>query len=146
MQTLSQQNYRLIHDLYVWLDASDCTVLDQFDLTPSQFRVLTLIAQREEMRLVDLSDAMLVARSTITRIVDLLEQRSLVQRLDDPVDRRTQRLVLTPDGRACWHNARTAHEQVVANHFELLSEPEQQSLRHLLTHLRDHLASQLGSQ
>src|SRR6185369_13928985 len=88
------QQYRMLHDIYVLLDDGDRRVLENFGLTTSQYSVLMLLDPTEGRRLTTVSDRLLRARSTITRIVDQLEEARLVQRVADPEDRRAQRVVL----------------------------------------------------
>ncbi len=47
-----------------------------------------------------LGERLMLSKSTITRIVDQLEERSWVRRIPDPVDRRAQDVILTPEERA----------------------------------------------
>lgn len=141
--TCAQHNYRLIHDIYVLLDAGDRRVLQQFDLTASQYRVLTLLAAEPEWRLIDLSQAMLCVRSTVTRIVDSLEGAGLVRRVDHPADRRAQRLTLTPDGRQLLDRAQAAHTQALEQSLGLADSASQEHLMGLLQSLRAHLSVHL---
>jgi DNA-binding MarR family transcriptional regulator len=141
--TYAQNNYRLIHDIYVLLDADDRRVLQQFDLTSSQYRVLTLLAAEPEWRLIDLSDAMLCVRSTVTRIVDNLESSGLVLRVDHPADRRAQRLTLTPEGRQLLDRAQVAHGQALEQSLGLADIASQEHLMGLLQSLRAHLSVHL---
>ncbi len=141
--TYAHHNYRLIHDIYVLLDASDRRVLQQFDLTSSQYRVLTLLAAEPEWRLIDLSQAMLCVRSTVTRIVDNLEASGLVRRVDHPADRRAQRLSITLDGRQLLDRAQAAHSQSLQQSLGGADITAQENLMALLQSLRAHLSVHL---
>lgn len=138
--------YRLIHDVYVLLDNADRSVLAQFDLTPSQYRVLMLMHPFEGRRLTDLSYRMLFARSTITRLMDQMEAAGLVHRVTDPDDRRAQRVALTAAGADLRLRAYTAHEQYITECFARRPAPEQEQLIQLLKHLRTSLRIHLGIQ
>jgi len=92
------RNYHLIHKLYVLLDASDRQVLDRFGLIGSQFRLLMNLDPIAGQRLTTLSTRLLLSKSTISRIIDQLEAMGWVKRVDDPNDRRAQRVILTPLG------------------------------------------------
>jgi DNA-binding MarR family transcriptional regulator len=141
--TYAHHNYRLIHDIYVLLDADDRRVLQQFDLTSSQYRVLTLLAAQPEWRLIDLSQAMLCVRSTVTRIVDNLEVSGLVLRVDHPADRRAQRLTLTPEGRQLLDRAQAAHTESLEESLGVADIDSQENLMRLLQSLRAHLSVHL---
>lgn len=142
--TVSYRLYRLMHDIYVLLDAADRSLLREFDLTPSQYTLLTLLEPGDGQRLIALSDRLLVARSTITRLIDQMEAAGLVQRINDPDDRRAQRVALTPAGQAVLKHAYRAHEQSLEESLASLSEAERQALVVLLHKLRSGLRSHLG--
>jgi len=74
-------------------------------LTGPQLRVLQALVQPDclalpeglnAMSLKDLSHRVGLAHSTVSGIVDRLESRGLVQRLESPSDRRLTRIVVTP--------------------------------------------------
>jgi DNA-binding MarR family transcriptional regulator len=136
---LASQNYRLIHDIYVLLDASDRRVLQPFSLTTAQFRILSLLDTQPEWRLTDLSDAMLCARSTITRIIDTLENSGWIQRINDPVDRRVQQVRLTPSGIELVRAARITHQTSLEARLGELASHSQEEVFSLLESLREHL-------
>jgi DNA-binding MarR family transcriptional regulator len=142
--SLPYQNYRLIHDIYVLLDAGDRQVLNKFGLTPAQFRILMLLASQRDWRLIDLSQAMLCARSTITRIVDGMAANNWVERISDSRDRRAQRLRLTDAGASLLEQARDAHTQSLERRFGDVEEPSRVHLMSLLEHLRSRLLMDLN--
>ncbi|HEX2909000.1 MAG TPA: MarR family transcriptional regulator [Phototrophicaceae bacterium] len=136
---LAQHQYRLLHDIYIQLDAADRAVLSQFDLTPSQYTLLALLNRDEGQRLITLADRLLVARSTVTRLIDQMEQRGLVQRVDDPEDRRAQRVILTLVGDNLLRQALAAHQESLSQRFDQLDETEQNHIVTILTTMRDSL-------
>lgn len=139
-----QQQYRMIHDIYVLLDDGDRHVLRDFDLNTSQYAALMQLDIEDGQRLTDLSTRLLRDKSTITRIVDQLEGAGLVQRVADPDDRRAQRVVLTPAGVERRVRARAAHERSLERRLSVLSEAEQQQLSLLLDKLRAGLRADLN--
>lgn len=146
MQSLPAQQYRMIHDIYVLLDDGDRRVLTDFRLSVSQYAVLLLLDADQGWRLTDLSDRLLFDKSTITRIVDRLEQARLVRRLPDPGDRRVQRVMLTDHGLAQRDLARAAHEGSMERRLAVLSPDEQQQLCMLLDKLRAGLQRDLAAE
>ncbi|MBI5669088.1 MAG: MarR family transcriptional regulator [Chloroflexi bacterium] len=142
--TLPHRLYRLLHDIYVLLDAADRNLLREFDLTPSQYTLLTLLEPGDGQRLIALSDRLLVARSTITRLIDQMEAAGLVQRINDPQDRRAQRVALTAAGQTLLRQAYAAHEQSLAERLNTLDEADRQALLVLLHKLRSGLRGHLG--
>lgn len=139
----ARQHYRVIHDIYVLLDDGDRRVLSSFNLTTSQYGVLHLLDAEESHRLTTLSERLLCARSTITRIIDQLENDGLVRRIDDSEDRRAQRVVLTAEGLERLNRARANHEDSLERRMSILSAAEHQQLQSLLARLRDGLSAQL---
>jgi DNA-binding MarR family transcriptional regulator len=144
MLSLGAQQYHMIHDIYVLLDDGDRRLLREFNLSTSQFAVLLLLDADEGWRLTDLSERLLFDKSTITRIIDRLEQAGLVQRIADPTDRRVQRVVLTAAGLEQRNQARTAHERSLERRMAVLDADEQRSLCALLAKLRDGLQAELA--
>ena len=83
----------------------------------------------------DLLASMMVSSATMTRRLDKLEQRGLVQRRPDPDDRRSVLVSLTPAGRELVDRAADAH---VANELSIvggLSPDERRTLTELLRRL-----------
>jgi DNA-binding MarR family transcriptional regulator len=71
----------------------------RWDLSPSQFNVLNLLQEAPAgMSQTDLSRTLLMHRSNVTGLVDRLEERGLVKRLEMAGDRRSYRVVLTVAG------------------------------------------------
>lgn len=134
----------MIHDVYVMLDDGDRRVMNAFGLTLPQYRVLNSLDLIEGCRLTTLSDRLLRAKSTITRIIDNLEQRQLVRRTDDEADRRAQRVILTESGAQLLEQAREAHDQSLERRMDhTLSADEQRHLQMLLTKLHTGLVADL---
>lgn len=63
----------------------------------------------EGLRLRDLAARMLISRSNVTRRVEALAARGLVERRPDPVDGRGVIAVLTPEGRRVLRRAAAVH-------------------------------------
>jgi len=141
---LAYQQYRMIHNVYVLLVDSDRRVLREYDLTLPQYRVLKSLDLKQGRRLTTLSQRLLYAKSTITRLVDQLEKAGLVQRTMDAEDRRAQRVVLTDEGADLLASARANHEGTVERRLNKgLDAREQVILRDLLEKLRDSLVQEL---
>ncbi len=72
----------------------------RWDLSPSQFNVLNLLADHPSgCTQVELSRQLIMHRSNVTGLVDRLEARGLVQRTDKAQDRRAFNVILTDAGR-----------------------------------------------
>ncbi|NJN16187.1 MAG: MarR family transcriptional regulator [Oscillochloris sp.] len=141
----AEQQYRMIHDIYVLLDDGDRRVLREYDLSISQFSVLNTLDDNLGWRLTDVSSRLLIDKSTVTRIIDRLERAGLVRRDADPTDRRVQRVVLTDRGRLLRDQARRAQSESLVERLSILDTTEQQQLQDLLQKLRDGLLSRLAA-
>ena len=69
------------------------------ELTSSQLSALSVLLSRGDHLMGELAAAEKVAAPSMTRIVNGLQERGLVERLPDPTDRRQCRVSLTGTGR-----------------------------------------------
>ena len=73
---------------------------ERWELSPSQFNILNLLHLNPEgCTQIELSRLLIMHRSNITGLVDRLEKRGLLQRKDNPADRRAYKVSLTTKGR-----------------------------------------------
>lgn len=114
----------MIQALSLLLDHADRLVLRPFGLNTLQYNALLLLNTEEGWRLTDLSERLICERSTVTRLVDYLESEGLVSRSADPVDRRSQRVILTAAGLARRDQAQAAIEEAIRERFSALSGEE----------------------
>src|SRR5437588_9355530 len=73
-------------------------MLQQFGLTPGHMKLLMKIDEREGRPMGSLAQAFQCDASTMTWLVDRLEERGLVERRMLPSDRRVKTVALTPAG------------------------------------------------
>ena len=69
-----------------------------YDVTVLQWETMDAIGRLGEATMNALSGAMSLANSTMTRVVDQLVEKRLVERQTDPEDRRVVRVTLTQTG------------------------------------------------
>jgi DNA-binding MarR family transcriptional regulator len=73
---------------------------NRWELSPSQFNILNLLHLNPDgCTQIELSRLLIMHRSNITGLVDRLEKRGLLQRKDNPTDRRAYKVLLTAKGR-----------------------------------------------
>ncbi len=111
--------------------------LAPFDVTPSQARVLGVLARHGPMRLGALSEYLRIAARSATDVVDALEDARLVERRPDPADRRAKLIVLTKRGREAVAAGRQTVEGLEDQVTEILGERGHRELRRLLSKLLD---------
>ena len=76
------------------------------DLSPTQSAVLATLANHGAITLGELAELERVASPTITKVTAILQERGLVDKVPDPVDRRFVRVELTSEGRALVERSR----------------------------------------
>ena len=85
------------------------------DVSMKEYDVLyTLSKCPEPIRLTDLNQHVLLSQPALSRLVDRLASRGLVQRIADSRDLRTVRLALTEDGRVLQRRVGRRHARSVA--------------------------------
>jgi DNA-binding MarR family transcriptional regulator len=123
------------------LDNGDNTFLHEYGLNRTQYTALQLLDPQHGQRLVDLATALLCERSTVTRIIDRLEQAGIVQRQTDAEDRRSQRVVLTRAGVSLREKVTLLYEESLQQRLGMLSGEEQVQLMALLQKLQTGLSA-----
>lgn len=96
----------------------------EVDLTASQASVLAIVAARGPLTVGELGQLEHVRPPTITRMVDRLEERSLVVRRHDPSDRRVALVELTPDGAALLTRSRAQRSKYLERRLEALDDAD----------------------
>ena len=67
----------------------------QYGITPAQFYVLSAVWENDGVKFKDLAKSLEMDGSTLTSILDRLERQDLLERRDDPEDRRSLLVFLT---------------------------------------------------
>lgn len=73
--------------------------LAQFNITPAQFYVLSALWDKDEIRFKDLSKRLDMDGATLTGVLDRMEKRDFIKRIEDTKDRRSVLVCLTPKSR-----------------------------------------------
>jgi DNA-binding MarR family transcriptional regulator len=109
-------------------------------LEPREFALLRTVAGSEGVSQQAIGERMKVAPSRMVAFVDALEERGLLERRQNPKDRRARALFLTPAGRELLNRAfavAVEHEQRLTS--ELTGEEREQLLE-----LLARVGTQLG--
>jgi DNA-binding MarR family transcriptional regulator len=101
------------------------------DLSFNQFEVLTWLRRAGEggLRMSDLASRVVLSPSGVTRAVDHLERKGLVERCVFEGDKRGQLATITAEGRRLLRKARSAHLAGLREHF--LNHLSRTDLEHL---------------
>jgi DNA-binding MarR family transcriptional regulator len=93
-------------------------------LTPSQLSALATVDRAGPLTLGALADIEHVAPPSITKVVDKLESRGLVERRVDPADGRVRLVAQTPDGTALLAESRARKDAWLATRLGALDPDE----------------------
>ena len=104
--------------------------LGRWDLSYAQFDALAQIGAHEGISQHELAERLLVTQGNITQLLDKLERRGLVRRCPEG---RTNRLVLTDEGRALFAIVVPAHEDWQQARLDALSADDQRELVRILS-------------
>lgn len=77
------------------------------ELTPSQTAALATVGSHGPLTPSELAELERIRRPTATRVLGLLEERGLIVRQPDPLDRRSALVSVTPEGRKLLRQLRT---------------------------------------
>lgn len=133
--------------LRVWLRLLTCTQLiertvrsrlrERFNTTLPRFDLMAQLERHPEgLKMNALSRLLMVTGGNVTAIVDQLEKEGLVERLDEPEDRRAFRIRLTRAGERSFADMARAHEEWIVELFGGLSRREHEELLKLLARVK----------
>lgn len=136
--------------LRLWLRLLACTNLvegplrrqlrEQFQGSLPRFDLMAqLDRQPGGMKMRELSRRLMVTGGNVTGLTDRLVAEGLVERHDDPGDRRAWAVRLTPEGRRQFRAMARAHEAWVMELFSGLTAAQQSQLFDLLGQLKQSL-------
>ena len=112
------------------------TTLPRFDLMSQLYRY------PEGLKMRELSRLLMVTCGNITALTDRLIEEDLVQRRDDPNDRRAYAISLTPKGKKLFRKMAVQHERWVTSLLGDLDPAELHQLTNLLGKLKRDIAAQ----
>lgn len=86
----------------------------KFEITPEQYLILTLLVENGELYQRQLSEITLKDRANVARIVGILKEKELIQKIIDSNGRRIYKIVVTPKGKAL-------RDKILSTDMELIS-------------------------
>ena len=84
------------HSVFQYLNGK----LSEYDVTPSQYGVLSCLWQREFATPKQISEILCLETSTISGVLDRMQKKGLIDRVINRDDRREERVVPTEKGKA----------------------------------------------
>ena len=135
--------------LRIWLRLLTCTQLieravrsrlrERYATTLPRFDLMAQLERHPEgLKMNELSRLLMVTGGNVTAIVDQLEKEGLVERFDEPADRRAFRIHLTRTGERTFADMAREHEEWVVGLVSGLSRREQDDLLRLLAKVKEH--------
>ncbi|NUM55577.1 MAG: MarR family transcriptional regulator [Candidatus Hydrogenedentes bacterium] len=115
----------------------------EFDLTEAQFNVLfSLKYNPHNVTQSDLGKRLVVTRASITSVLDRLEGKGLVARVDVPNNRRIYHVELTEKGKALIDEVEPLYREKIREAMQGLSERDCRDLIAVLERVRSHAGAQ----
>ncbi|MDD2873018.1 MAG: MarR family transcriptional regulator [Azoarcus sp.] len=138
--------------LRVWLRLLTCTNIVEsrlrnrlrtgFESTLPRFDLMAQLDRNPDgLKMRELSRRLMVTGGNVTGLTDKLVEEGLVERRDDPRDRRAYSVHLTPAGKKTFRQMAKSHEGWVIELFNGLDHAEKTQLLELLNRLKHHLTS-----
>jgi len=135
------------HALRLWLRLLTCAQLierevrarlrERFDTTLPRFDLMSQLWRYPGgLKMNELSRHLMVTGGNVTGIVDPLEKAGLVERTDDPADRRAYRVRLTRAGRKAFAEMARTHEEWIVELLAGMPRKEHAQLYRLLGRLK----------
>lgn len=121
--------------------AIDCE-LSAYDITHGQGRIMMLLSSGQYATAAELAREAYVDSASMTRMVDRLEKRDLIERVRCGEDRRVCKLRLTTEGQALADQLPTVYRRVLNHNFVGFSANEVDTLKTLLRKILDNEVSE----
>lgn len=143
-------------DTRIWLRMLACSAQIQqqirqrlragFGTTLPRFDYMAQLERHADgLRMNMLSRYLMVTGGSVTGLTDQLVKEGLVERTDDPDDRRSWRVCLTEQGRAEFERMAIEHESWLVDLFKGMPAASKNVLYEQLGQLRIHLARDTGT-
>jgi DNA-binding MarR family transcriptional regulator len=109
----------LLHAHHDVVERLDRELRDAHGITFAEYDVLLRLGRAPEraLRMSDLAERVLLSPSGVTRLVDRLAARGLLERRTDPTDARVALASLTTEGSRLLRRAARAHLRGIREHF-----------------------------
>lgn len=117
----------------------------ELGLTRAQWRVLARLRRREGINQKELAEILEIENITLTRHIDRLEAKGLVERRRDPADRRAWKLYLNPKVQPILDRMRKISEKTRAEALNGIPEQDGEQLIETLLRIKENLLALNGT-
>src|SRR5262249_53952715 len=112
--------------------------LEPFDITAAQYVILVTLAAGEANSASGLCKGISYDPGAMTRMIDRLEQKGLIRRVQWPDDRRKVHLELTPEGKTLYPRMRASAANVQNRFLRGFTKAEVRELESYLKRMLDN--------
>ncbi|HVJ50541.1 MarR family winged helix-turn-helix transcriptional regulator [Desulfitobacterium sp.] len=102
-------------------------------LKKNHTKILNILYQKDHITLTEIGKLMDIEKGSLTTLIDQLEEKDLVIRSNDPMDRRKSLISLSPQGREEMDRVMNLYAQKMD---ELLRDADLVEIQHFLTSLQ----------
>lgn len=106
--------------------------LARFDVTPVQYGVLKCLWDEDGQPPKQIAKVLGLDSSTITGILDRMENKGLIGRIPDSDDRRTIKIIITSDGLKLQEQLERVIEDANEHFLQIFSDEEQEQFKRFL--------------
>lgn len=100
----------------------------KYGLNPTEFAVLELLYSKGEQKIQHIGKKILLSSSSMTYVIDKLEQKGHIERKPCATDRRVIFAHITDKGRVFMEEVFPSHEEMITELFSVLTSEEIESL------------------
>jgi DNA-binding MarR family transcriptional regulator len=101
---------------------------ERFELPDAEFRCLALFGEERYLTAKSIAHRMNVVKSRVSKIIDGLIKKNLVQRTRDPEDSRVQLLSLTPEGQRKLKEIKGFMEEIYGHVLSQMAPDQRQAM------------------
>ncbi|MBI1890959.1 MAG: MarR family transcriptional regulator [Burkholderiales bacterium] len=133
------RSIRLLAQCYQAFEQLSAAHIRSLDLTPSQFDIIATLGNTEGMTFKDLGEKTLITKGTLTGVIDRLEVKGLVKRVNQSDDRRCTQVQLTKQGQLEFERIFKPHVEHCRQAFRNYGETDFVRLERELGRLKNEL-------
>lgn len=102
--------------------------MTKYGLNPTEFAVLELLYSKGEQQIQHIGKKILLSSSSMTYVIDKLEQKGHIERKTNATDRRVIFAHITEKGRQFMEEAFPLHEKMITELFSVLTAEELETM------------------
>lgn len=120
--------------------------LRAYDITPEQWTILRFLGDHGEIAQKELSEMSGKDQPTVTRILNIMNRKGWISRMENNRDRRSFFICLTSDGKKLLDQLRPVVEETFTKVLNGISDEQMKNLMHILSLLDANLENEFEKQ